>query len=130
MQGWQRFRQWIYGQFNQLLVLSYLARTSFGTRLAHPHARNESEYLARTGTGVGDYVAAPGDAELKAGQHIAVFMCYPQDKGGDDWYIGVVERLCKPHWADVNFPDGKLWCAVKESERGTRWLPIISPASI
>ena len=58
--------------------------------------------------------------KLEVGKQLAYFMILTDEKGGTDWHVGEVKRLCKPHWADVEFLDGKLWCAVKPSERGAR----------
>ena len=75
----------------------------------------------------GEYLAS--QKELEVGDHLAFFLVMPEEKGGDDWYVGKVGRLCKPYWADVIFPDGNLWCAVKPSERGSRWHPVVVPVS-
>jgi hypothetical protein len=70
----------------------------------------------------GDWVVTT--AEPHVGQKVAFYFELPQDKGGTDWYVGTIQRLSRPHWADVDYPDGKLWCAVKESERGDRWVAL------
>ena len=75
----------------------------------------------------GDHVAHTGPLEV--GQSLAYFMILPEEKGGTDWYVGEVTRLCKPHWADVEFPDGRLWCSVKPSERMARWVALLAPPS-
>ena len=63
--------------------------------------------------------------ELRVGLHLAYFLALPEAQGGTDWFVGEISRLSNPHWADVNFADGKLWCAVKPSECGARWLPVV-----
>ena len=73
----------------------------------------------------GDHLVS--EDELKVGQCIAFFMDLPEEKGGTDWYVGEVTRLSRSYWADVTFPDGKLWCAVKPSERGARWVALVVP---
>ena len=65
---------------------------------------------------------------VSAVHSIAYFMDLPPDKGGADWYVGVVLRISKcGTWADVSFSDGKLWCKVLETERGARWVAVESP---
>ena len=72
----------------------------------------------------GDYLVAD-IMELKVGQKVAYFFELSEELGGHDWYVGEVLRLCRPHWADMSFSDGKLWCRVMPSERGARWLPLV-----
>jgi hypothetical protein len=61
---------------------------------------------------------------IKVGSQIAFFMDLPENKGGTEWFVGTVSRISKGNWADIDFADGKLWCAVKESERGSRWVAL------
>ena len=62
---------------------------------------------------------------LQVGKKLAFYMELPEHKGGTEYYIGTVSRMSKTSWADVDFPDGKLWCSVKESERGARWVALL-----
>ena len=61
---------------------------------------------------------------LVQGDEVAYFMDLQPEQGGADWYVGTVVRVSKPHWADIDFIDGKLWCAVKLSEQGARWVSL------
>ena len=49
------------------------------------------------------------------------------DPPHSDWFHGKVLRLSKPHWADVNFVDGKLWMRIKEDNRGKDWVKVVHP---
>jgi hypothetical protein len=66
------------------------------------------------------------EGKVEAGAEIAFFMDLPEEKGGQDWFVGKITRLNKgkKHWADVDFEDGKLWCQLHEHERGEsgRWV--------
>uniref|UniRef100_A0A7S2FNL6 Uncharacterized protein n=1 Tax=Haptolina brevifila TaxID=156173 RepID=A0A7S2FNL6_9EUKA len=64
------------------------------------------------------------DDPVQAGMELAYFMDLPPAMGGRDWFVGKVLRMSRSAWADVHFPDGKLWLAVKESERGARWVAL------
>lgn len=61
------------------------------------------------------------EKSLEAGVDIAYYLALPEEKGGVNWYRGQVTRISKT-WADVSFPDGKLWCSCKPAERGLRWV--------
>jgi hypothetical protein len=41
-----------------------------------------------------------------------------------DWFQGKVLRLSRPHWADVDFADGKLWMKTKMEDRGKLWIKL------
>jgi len=62
------------------------------------------------------------EGELEEGSMIGYYLVVPQELGGVDWYAGEVSRITRGTWADVMFSDGKLWCSVKPTERGTRWV--------
>ena len=59
------------------------------------------------------------DAALTVGAMVA----YPMAIGDrpEEWYVGEVIRISKPHWCDVKFDDGKLWMRTKTDERATAW---------
>ena len=64
------------------------------------------------------------DEPLTVGTKVTFYMQLPEDKGGIEWYLGSVARMSRSNWVDVEFPDGKLWCSMKASERGTRWVAL------
>ena len=64
------------------------------------------------------------DEPLTVGTKVAFYMQLPEDKGGIEWYLGSVARMSRSNWVDVEFPDGKLWCSMKPSERGTQWVAL------
>ena len=65
---------------------------------------------------------------LAKGSTAAFPMALPDKE--EAWYVGTVVRMCKPYWADVSFPDGKLWMKSNAAERGVEWHVVRKRASV